>query len=164
VTVCPSVAITFLVGNDNLGNLASFVHSHQTAASPSPVMSGTRSSTSPSPSKRRRRPSDANRSNGSPHHATTLPPLSLSILGVEPVDEFMKEVADFVHYTIHKRPRSEPNVKSRVEVEAKVGVLRDKSSGQRLALPVLVETSMPRCSSIVHATDTLTRARSSTQP
>jgi hypothetical protein len=108
-------------------------------------MFGTRSSTSPPPLKRRRHPSDANRSNGSPSHATTLPPLSLSILGVEPVDEFIKAVADFVHYMIHTRPRSEANVKSRVEVEAKVGVLRDKSSGQRLALPVLVETSMPQC-------------------
>ena len=106
-------------------------------------MSGTRSSTSPPPSKRRRGPSDAPESNGSPHHPSTLPPLSLSILGVEPIDEFIKEVADFVYYMISTRPQSDPNMKSRVEVEAKVGVLRDKSSGLRLALPILVETSAP---------------------
>ncbi|KAF8158042.1 CYTH-like domain-containing protein [Crassisporium funariophilum] len=56
---------------------------------------------------------------------TTLPPLSLSILGVEPLDEFIKEIADFVHHMI---------------VEAKVGVLRERGGGGRIGLPVLVET------------------------
>ncbi|KAJ6531012.1 mRNA triphosphatase CET1 [Mycena sp. CBHHK59/15] len=64
------------------------------------------------------------------------PPLSLSILGVEPMDEFIKEIADFVHYTILNRP----DIAGKVEVEAKVGLLRDRASGQRLMLPVLVET------------------------
>jgi len=68
----------------------------------------------------------------------TLPPLSHSILGVEPVDEFIHEVADFVHHTITSRP---PNLQGHVEVEAKVGVLRDNMSGGRIMLPVLVETS-----------------------
>ncbi|KAF8195400.1 CYTH-like domain-containing protein [Pholiota molesta] len=72
------------------------------------------------------------RSSGQP-----LQPLSLSILGVEPLDEFIKEIADFVHHMIVTRP-DHPNGK--VEVEAKVGVMRDRSSGQRLGLPVLVET------------------------
>ncbi|KAJ7134469.1 CYTH-like domain-containing protein [Mycena epipterygia] len=67
----------------------------------------------------------------------SLPPLSLSILGVEPLDEFIKEIADFVHYTILNRP---PDLQGKVEVEAKVGMLRDRASGQRLMLPVLVET------------------------
>lgn len=67
----------------------------------------------------------------------TLPPLSLSILGVEPLDEFIKEIADFVHHMIVNRP----DVAGTVEVEAKIGVLRDKASGQRLSLPVLVESS-----------------------
>lgn len=70
---------------------------------------------------------------------SSLPPLSLSILGVEPLDEFIKEIADFVHHMIMTRPDMGPDAK--IEVEAKVGVLRDRASGQRLALPLLVETS-----------------------
>jgi polynucleotide 5'-triphosphatase len=66
-----------------------------------------------------------------------LPPLSLSILGVEPLDEFILDVADFVHHMINTRPPEAGTV----EVEAKIGVLRDKVSGQRLRLPVRVETS-----------------------
>ncbi|KAI0087056.1 mRNA capping enzyme [Irpex rosettiformis] len=69
-------------------------------------------------------------------HAHNLPPLSLSILGVEPLDEFIREVADFVHHMITTRNERVGNV----EVEAKIGVLRDKTSGQRLQFPVLVET------------------------
>lgn len=68
---------------------------------------------------------------------TNLPPLSLSILGVEPLDEFIREIADFVHHMIVTRP-VHPDAK--VEVEAKLGILRDRTSGQRLMLPVLVET------------------------
>jgi polynucleotide 5'-triphosphatase len=67
---------------------------------------------------------------------TALPPLSLSILGVEPLDEFIKEVADFVHHMINTRP----DISGLIELEAKIGVLKDLS-GQRLALPILVETS-----------------------
>ncbi|KAI0647666.1 CYTH-like domain-containing protein [Trametes meyenii] len=66
-----------------------------------------------------------------------LPPLSLSILGVEPLDEFIREVADFIHYQIGNRPA---DLDGAVEVEAKIGVLRDRDTGQRLQLPVLVET------------------------
>ncbi|GJE88498.1 mRNA capping enzyme [Phanerochaete sordida] len=65
-----------------------------------------------------------------------MPPLSLSILGVEPMDEFIREVADFLHHMITTRP----DRGGVVEIEAKVGVLRDKGSGQRLNFPVLVET------------------------
>ncbi|KAI6047550.1 CYTH-like domain-containing protein [Pisolithus marmoratus] len=67
-----------------------------------------------------------------------LPPLSVSILGVEPLDEFIREIADFVHHMIISRPNVGPD--ARVEVEAKLGVLRDKTSKERLMLPVLVET------------------------
>jgi len=67
----------------------------------------------------------------------TLPPLSLSILGVEPLDEFIKEIADFVHHMIQTRPDFPGGS---VEVEAKVGVLRDKATGHRIGPPVLVET------------------------
>jgi polynucleotide 5'-triphosphatase len=72
-----------------------------------------------------------------PNH---LPPLSLSILGIEPLDEFIKDVADFVHHMINTRP----DVNGQIEVEAKIGVLKDNISGNRLALPVRVETSMSR--------------------
>jgi len=68
---------------------------------------------------------------------SNLPPLSLSILGVEPLDEFIREIADFVHHMIMTRPDLGD---AKVEVEAKVGVLRDKVQGHRLILPVLVET------------------------
>jgi polynucleotide 5'-triphosphatase len=82
-----------------------------------------------------------------PQDGASLPPLSISILGVEPVDEFIKEVADFVHHMIINRP----DVNGHVEVEAKVGVLKDKMSGQRLLLPVLVETSMSIAFLLVNA-------------
>lgn len=68
----------------------------------------------------------------------SLPPLSLSILGVEPLDEFIKEIADFIHHMIFTRP----DIAGNVEVEAKIGILRDRMSGQRIVLPVLVETGM----------------------
>lgn len=70
---------------------------------------------------------------------STMPPLSLSILGVEPVDEFIREVADFIHHMISMHPRDLPG--AMVEVEAKIGILRDRLSGNRLNLPVLTETS-----------------------
>ncbi|KZT64003.1 mRNA capping enzyme [Daedalea quercina L-15889] len=93
------------------------------------------SSTRPSTSDPAQLGSNGNvRGNGSIPHS--MPPLSLSILGVEPLDEFMREVADFVHHTIMTRRELE----GQVEVEAKIGVLKDKISGQRIQLPVLVET------------------------
>jgi len=70
---------------------------------------------------------------------SNLPPLSLSILGVEPLDEFIREIADFVYHIIMTRP-DVGGADARVEVEAKVGILRDKMSGNRLMLPVRVET------------------------
>jgi hypothetical protein len=66
-----------------------------------------------------------------------LPPLSLSILGTEPLDEFIFDVADFIHHMITSRPNEAGNI----EVEAKIGVMKDRISGRRLALPVRVETS-----------------------
>lgn len=100
------------------------------------------------PSKRPRHtpPTDRARTNGrnapsspSPSSSSSaLPPLSLSILGVEPIDEFIREVADFIYHTITTRPAE---LQGDIEVEAKVGILRDKGTGNRLQLPVLVETS-----------------------
>ncbi|RXW25371.1 hypothetical protein EST38_g524 [Candolleomyces aberdarensis] len=77
-------------------------------------------------------------SSGSGSGGAALPPLSLSILGVEPLDEFIKEVADFVHHMITTRPEHLGGV---VEVEAKLGLLKDTRTGQRLGLPVLVESN-----------------------
>lgn len=85
-------------------------------------------------------PPDRARTNGrNAASSSDLPPLSLSILGVEPLDEFIREVADFVHHLIKTRPAE---LQGEIEVEAKIGVLRDKATGNRLQLPVLVETSM----------------------
>lgn len=83
---------------------------------------------------------DVHRSNSSATSPlSNMPPLSLSILGVEPVDEFIREVADFIYHMIGMRPRDIPG--AMVEVEAKIGILRDRLSGNRLNLPVLTETS-----------------------
>jgi polynucleotide 5'-triphosphatase len=98
-------------------------------------------SMSPPPSKRARLTQPPSQPVQTPNGLMrdSLPPLSLSILGVEPLDEFIKEIADFVHHMIQTRPDL-PGAS--VEVEAKVGVLRDKVTGLRIAPPVLVETSM----------------------
>jgi len=83
-------------------------------------------------------PSDRARTNGrTATSSSVLPPLSLSILGVEPLDEFIREVADFIHHSITTRPA---DLKGDIEVEAKIGVLKDRGTGNRLQLPVLVET------------------------
>lgn len=53
------------------------------------------------------------------------------------MDEFILEIADFIHHMIVTRPELGGGL---VEVEAKVGVLRDKATGQRVQLPILTET------------------------
>ena len=114
--------------------------------------SGSDSEDNRRPSKRARRSPATDRehnlepaTNGNGHHSraemastSALPTLSLSILGVEPLDEFIREIADFVHHTIMNRPQDTTGT---VEVEAKIGVLKDKSSGGRIMLPILSETS-----------------------
>ncbi|KAL0960974.1 hypothetical protein HGRIS_005971 [Hohenbuehelia grisea] len=102
-----------------------------------------RGSASPPPSKRARRspeePSSSHRAdaNGATmSKSVSLPPLSVSLLGVEPLDEFILAVADFVHHMILQRP----NIVGNIEVEAKIGLLKDTGTGQRLQLPVAVET------------------------
>lgn len=77
------------------------------------------------------RPRSAHTSLGRP--LSGKPPLEHSILNVEPVDEFIREIADFVHRLVANRTEH-------IEVEAKIGVLRD-DTGQRLRLPISVETS-----------------------
>ncbi|KAH8114529.1 mRNA capping enzyme [Phellopilus nigrolimitatus] len=66
-----------------------------------------------------------------------LKPLSLSILGVEPLDEFIKEIADWIHGLIMTRP---PDVGGQIEVEAKLGLLIQRGDSVRFGLPVRVET------------------------
>ena len=75
--------------------------------------------------------------NGQSDAIMSMKPLSLSILGVEPIDEFIREVADWVHAMIMNRP----NIDGQIEVEAKLGILKYKDSNQRLQHPVRVETS-----------------------
>lgn len=64
------------------------------------------------------------------------------------MDEFIREIADYIHHMIMTRPDAAAG-DAKIEVEMKVGVLRDRTSGQRLKLPVLVETSqyasLPPC-------------------
>lgn len=71
-----------------------------------------------------------------------LKPLSLSILGVEPLDEFMREIADWIHGLIMSRPQ---DLGGQIEVEAKLGVLKYKHEDARVNFPVLVETSELQC-------------------
>jgi len=99
--------------------------------------------TSPPLKRARRGPSpDPTLDDSNGHPPAPLPPLSLSILGVEPLDEFIREIADWVHHMIMTRPGAAEYPGGKVEVEAKIGVLRDRVSGARFALPVLVETGM----------------------
>lgn len=56
---------------------------------------------------------------------------------MEPMDEFIREVADFIHHMINTRPDGP----GQVEVEAKIGILKDKMSGKRIQMPILVESS-----------------------
>lgn len=66
-------------------------------------------------------------------HALVQPALEHSIINVEPLDELIKDVADFIHRLI-------ANKRQHIEIEAKIGVLKD-STGQRIRLPVATETS-----------------------
>lgn len=68
-----------------------------------------------------------------------LKPLSLSILGVEPLDEFIREIADWIHELIMTR---NPNLQGHVEVEAKLGLLKSRNMDTRVEYPVRVETSV----------------------
>ncbi|KLO11455.1 mRNA triphosphatase CET1 [Schizopora paradoxa] len=70
--------------------------------------------------------------------SNSLPPLSLSILGVEPLDEFILTIADWVHNLVGTVADRQDG--SQVEVEAKLGVLKYKGGDERVQLPVLTET------------------------
>lgn len=68
-----------------------------------------------------------------------MPPMSHSFIGVEPIDEFIIEIADWIHNLVRSRPRGGPP--GVIEVEAKLGMLKYKSSEERVKFPVLTETS-----------------------
>ena len=70
--------------------------------------------------------------------AQPLRPLSLYIIGVEPTDEFILEIADWIHSLIKARPAG---LDGQIDVEAKLGVLKYKDANTRLKHPVRVETS-----------------------
>ncbi|KAJ3554865.1 hypothetical protein NM688_g2890 [Phlebia brevispora] len=92
------------------------------------------------PAKRARHTPSPAKTNGNGHaRDQDLPPLSQSILGVEPIDELIKEVADWVHHVVtHRQERV-----GVVEVEAKIGLLKDPATGQRFTLPILTESILP---------------------
>ena len=75
------------------------------------------------------------------------PPLEHSILNVEPMDEFIREIADFVHRLIANRTEN-------VEIEAKIGILKG-DNGQRLRLPVSTESSMSLDATLLFAISSL---------
>jgi len=54
------------------------------------------------------------------------------------LDEFILEVANFVHHTIITRPS---HLSGNIEVEVKIGLLKDRSGSDRISLPTLSETS-----------------------
>ena len=60
-------------------------------------------------------------------------PLEPSFVNYEPLDEFIREVADWIHY--------HANGQSNIEVEAKFGTHLNEETGTRLRLPILVESS-----------------------
>ncbi|KAF8315577.1 mRNA capping enzyme [Clavulina sp. PMI_390] len=64
------------------------------------------------------------------------PPLEPSWINAEPVDEFVRDIGDFI--ASHAKGRSHIEVK--IQVEAKIGRIIDTRTNQRLALPVRSET------------------------
>lgn len=70
--------------------------------------------------------------------ANGLPPMSHSFIGIEPIDEFIVEIADWIHGLVKSRPPGAPGV---IEVEAKLGWLKYRESDDRVQFPVRNETS-----------------------
>lgn len=84
------------------------------------------------------RPTTSNGASGSGSGSLSqLRPLSLSILGTEPHDDFIITIANFVHNMIVNRPKMDGHV----EVEAKLGLLKHRGSEERFIFPVHSETS-----------------------
>ena len=87
------------------------------------------------------RPTTSNGASGS--GSSVLKPLSLSILGTEPHDDFILTIANFVHDMIMNRPKMDGHV----EVEAKLGLLKPRGADERVMFPVHSETSA-HCSKV----------------
>ena len=81
------------------------------------------------------RPTTSNGASGS--GPSQLRPLSLSILGTEPYDDFIVTIANFVHDMIMNKPKMDGHV----EVEAKLGLLKHRGGDERVMFPVHSETS-----------------------
>ena len=60
-------------------------------------------------------------------------PLEPSFVNHEPLDEFTREVADWIYCHANGQPN--------IEVEAKFGTHLSEETGTRLRLPILVESS-----------------------
>ena len=75
-------------------------------------------------------PSKANgMSTGDPYQF----PLEPSFVNHEPLDEFIREVADWIYY--------HANGQRHIEVEAKFGTQVNEETSARVRLPILVESS-----------------------
>ena len=75
-------------------------------------------------------PSEANgMSAGDPYQFRLEP----SFVNHEPLDEFIREVADWVYYHANGQPN--------IEVEAKFGTHLSEETGTRVRLPILIESS-----------------------
>jgi len=59
--------------------------------------------------------------------------LEPSFVNHEPLDEFIREVADWIYFHANGQPN--------IEVEAKFGTHLNEETGVRLRLPILVESS-----------------------
>lgn len=86
---------------------------------------------------------------GATHSFRVLPaygPWEPSISNAEPHEELSREIADFLYHQVVCR--NDPALINTdgpaavIEIEAKIGHLIDKATGQRLALPVITETVM----------------------
>ena len=74
--------------------------------------------------------SEANGMNAGDAYQFRLEP---SFVNHEPLDEFIREVADWVYFHANGQPN--------IEVEAKFGTHLNEETGTRLRLPILVESS-----------------------
>jgi len=61
--------------------------------------------------------------------------LEPSFVNYEPLDEFVREIADWIYHHANGQPN--------IEVEAKFGIQLNEQNGTRLRLPILVESSSP---------------------
>ncbi|KAL1914671.1 uncharacterized protein VTP21DRAFT_8082 [Calcarisporiella thermophila] len=92
-------------------------------------------STDNPPRKRTRTEENDQENNGQSSNTRELERLEPSIFNLQPLDETVRAVGDFLYGYVDR-----PNV----EIEAKLGVLIDKRTNERIQLPVMVETILSK--------------------